>query len=144
MNMNRLNMNDVWSILEQEWIIISCTYVWMNIIFLLLIKAMYSNPRLDPLYLKLDFKGQLISKCLFGVYNFLPKRNKNTSHSSKNEFIHSFFLEEFTAWQFAFEIKWPLVTYKIPSFLETLLVIANLDTIWHFSQYVLYTSLFFV
>ena len=40
----------------------------MNIIFLLLIKAMYSNPRLDPLYLKLDFKGQLISKCLFGVF----------------------------------------------------------------------------
>ena len=32
-------------------------------------------------------KGQLISKCLFGVFNFFQKTNKNTSHSSKNEFI---------------------------------------------------------
>ena len=52
-------------------------------------------------------KGQLISKCLFVDFNFFQKTNKNTLHSSKNEFIHSF-LEEFTAWQFAFEINWPL------------------------------------
>ena len=38
-----------------------------------------------------SFKGQLISKCLFVVFNFFQKTNKNTSHSSKNEFIHSFF-----------------------------------------------------
>ena len=36
-------------------------------------------------------KGQIISKCLFGVFNFFQKTNKNTSHSSKNEFIRSFF-----------------------------------------------------
>ena len=36
-------------------------------------------------------KGQLISKWLFGVFNFFQKTNKNMSHSSKNEFVHSFF-----------------------------------------------------
>ena len=35
--------------------------------------------------------------------------NENTSHTRKNEFFHSFFLEESSAWQFAFEINWPLV-----------------------------------
>ena len=37
------------------------------------------------------FKGHIISKCLFGVFNFFQKTNENTSHSSKNEFIRSFF-----------------------------------------------------
>ena len=32
-------------------------------------------------------KGQIISKCLFGVLNFFQKTNKNTLHSSKNKFI---------------------------------------------------------
>ena len=36
-------------------------------------------------------KGQLISKCLFGVFNFFQKTNKNMLHSNKNEFICSFF-----------------------------------------------------
>ena len=36
-------------------------------------------------------KGQLISKCLFGGFNFFQKTNENTWHSSKNEFIRSFF-----------------------------------------------------
>ena len=36
-------------------------------------------------------KGQIISKCFFGVFNFFQKTNENTSHSSKNEFISSFF-----------------------------------------------------
>ena len=36
-------------------------------------------------------KGQLISKYLFGVFNFFQKTNVNTSYSSKNEFIRSFF-----------------------------------------------------
>ena len=36
-------------------------------------------------------KGHLISKCLFCVFNFFQKMNKNTSHSSKNEFINLFF-----------------------------------------------------
>ena len=29
---------------------------------------------------KVVFKGQLISKCLFGVFNFFQKTNENTSH----------------------------------------------------------------
>ena len=36
-------------------------------------------------------KGQLISKRLFGVFNFLQKTNKNKFHSSKIEFVCSFF-----------------------------------------------------
>ena len=36
-------------------------------------------------------KGQLISKWFFGVVDFLKKTNENKSHSSKNEFIRSFF-----------------------------------------------------
>ena len=36
-------------------------------------------------------KGQLISKCLFGVFNFLHKMNENKSHSSKIEFFCSLF-----------------------------------------------------
>ena len=36
-------------------------------------------------------KGQIISKCLFVVFNFFQKPNENTLHSSKNEFICSFF-----------------------------------------------------
>ena len=44
--------------------------------------------------MKPDFesiKGQLISKYIFDVFNFFQKTNENTSHSSKNEFICSFF-----------------------------------------------------
>ena len=36
-------------------------------------------------------KGQLISKCLFGDFNFFQKTNENTSHSCKNELVLSFF-----------------------------------------------------
>ena len=36
-------------------------------------------------------KGQLISKWFFGVVDFLQKTNENKSHSSKVEFIRSFF-----------------------------------------------------
>ena len=36
-------------------------------------------------------KGQLISKCLFGVFTFFQKTNKNKSTSSKVEFVWSFF-----------------------------------------------------
>ena len=36
-------------------------------------------------------EGQLISKCLFGVFNFLQKTNQNKSHSSKIEFVRLFF-----------------------------------------------------
>ena len=36
-------------------------------------------------------KGQLISKCLFGVFTFFQKTKKNKSTSSKVEFVRSFF-----------------------------------------------------
>ena len=36
-------------------------------------------------------KDQLISKCLFGVFNFFQKMNENKSTSSKVEFDCSFF-----------------------------------------------------
>ena len=52
-------------------------------------------------------KGQIISKCLFGVFNFFQKTNTTRRTLVKtNSFFH--FLEEFTAWQFACEINWPL------------------------------------
>ena len=36
-------------------------------------------------------KGLIISKCLFDVFNFFQKTRENTLHSSKVEFICSFF-----------------------------------------------------
>ena len=60
---------------------------------------------------KSSSKGQLISKCLYGVFNFFQKSKENKSTwdiivVKSNSFVH--FLEEFTAWQFAFEVYWPL------------------------------------
>ena len=54
-------------------------------------------------------KGQLISKCLFGVFNFFQKTNKNKSTwdiivVKLNSFVR--FLKEFMDWQFAFEFYW--------------------------------------
>ena len=58
--------------------------------------------------------GQIISKCLFGVFNFFQKWTKTCRILVKmNEFIH--FLEEFTAWQLAFEINWPLPLFGLES-----------------------------
>ena len=65
------------------------------------INKFVTPPKINPIEETLDFclllcgKGQLISKA-FVVFNFFKKTNKNTSHSSKNEFICLFF-EEFTA-----------------------------------------------
>ena len=36
-------------------------------------------------------KGQLISKCLFGIFTFFQKTNENKSTSSKVKFVCSFF-----------------------------------------------------
>ena len=36
-------------------------------------------------------KGQLISKCLFGVFTFFQETNGNKVTSSKVQFVHSFF-----------------------------------------------------
>ena len=58
-------------------------------------KFEFLNKQLDYVTLikdlKLSYKGQMISKRLFGVFNFFQKRNKSMSHSSKNEFICSSF-----------------------------------------------------
>ena len=51
-------------------------------------------------------KGQLIFKCFF-VFNFFQKTKTHRIVVKTNSFIH--FLEEFTAWQFAFKIIWPLL-----------------------------------
>ena len=50
-------------------------------------------------------KDEIISKCLFGVFNFFQKMNENTS---KNEFIRSFF-GRILGLTIFFEINWPLV-----------------------------------
>ena len=81
-------------------------------------------------------KGQVISKSFFGVFNFFQKTNKNTSHSSKTEFIRWFF-EEFTAWQFVFEINWPLnstqiLDVKLPNVFDSRLQIKNVRDIIFF------------
>ena len=56
---------------------------------------------------KNSLNSQIISKCLFGVFNFFQKMNKIRRILVKmNSFVR--FLEEFTTWQFAFEINWPL------------------------------------
>ena len=36
-------------------------------------------------------KGQLISKCIFGIFTFFQKTNENKSTSSKVEFVRLFF-----------------------------------------------------
>ena len=52
------------------------------------------NFALSPPYILLTgTKGQLISKSLIGVFNFLQKTNENKSHSGKIEFVRSFFEE---------------------------------------------------
>ena len=57
-------------------------------------KFEFLNKQLDYVTLvkdlKISYKGQMISKRLFGVFNFFQKTNENTSHSSKNEFISLF------------------------------------------------------
>ena len=71
------------------------------------------------------FKGQLISKYPFGVFNFFQKtiENKSTWGIIVVK-LNSFFriLEEFTAWQFAFEFYWPLAFDLDVSNFESLLL----------------------
>ena len=54
------------------------------------------------------FKCQLISKWFFGVVDFLQNTNENKSHTSKNEFIRSFFGENRWPPKNLFKINWPL------------------------------------
>ena len=64
-------------------------------------KFEFLNKQLDYVTLvkdlKMSYKGQMISKRLFVVFNFFQKTNKNTSHSivKTNSFVR--FLVEFTA-----------------------------------------------
>ena len=67
---------------------IICTFRYVIDIITIVI----SNPSLVTAYSELETnKGQLISKYLFVDFNFFQKTNENTSCSSKNEFICSFF-----------------------------------------------------
>ena len=52
---------------------------------------MFKTESIDYFEKIISTKGQIISKCLFGVFNFFKKTNENSSHTSKNEFIRSFF-----------------------------------------------------
>ena len=56
-------------------------------------------------------KGQIISKCLFGVFNFLQTTNEKKSPwgfivVKKNSFVR--FLEETSTWKNNFDLFWPL------------------------------------
>ena len=65
-------------------------------------------------------KGQLISKCLFGVFNFFQKTNENKSNwgiivVKSNSFVC--FLEESLAWKNHYDFVWPLdssIGHQIP------------------------------
>ena len=62
-------------------------------------------------------KGHLISKCLFGVFNFFQKTNENKSTwgtiiVKSNSFVH--FLEETLAWKNHFNLVWPLDDCLLP------------------------------
>ena len=54
-----------------------------------------------------DSKGQIISKHFFSGRGFSQKTNENMSHTSKNEFICSFF-GRILGLTIFFEINWPL------------------------------------
>ena len=54
------------------------------------------------------FKGQIILKSLFDVFNFFQKTNENRSHSSKNQFIRSVF-GRIHAWIICF---WSYLTFS--------------------------------
>ena len=57
-------------------------------------------------------KGQLISKCLFGVYNFSPKNERKQDLVVKSNFFVRF-LGELRIPKSSFEINWPLVKYIV-------------------------------
>jgi hypothetical protein len=72
--------------------------------------------------------SQLISKWIFGVFNFLQKTNKNKSHSSKIEFVCSF-LEEMSAWKNHFEFVWPLVSQYSGKYDKMSLIYSDTSTL---------------
>ena len=88
-------------------------YHWPNNQMLLFFHQTYFSIRflLPRALLAFLTKGQIILKRLFCVFNFFQKMNKNTSHTSKNEFICSF-LGESEDTKSCFEIIWPLKQTK--------------------------------
>ena len=67
----------------------------------------------------------------FSDQGFFKKTNENMSHTSKNEFIRSFFGES-SAWQFAFEINWPLRAMSIRHLIFNHFSL-ECDLIWDYS-----------
>ena len=63
----------------------------INTVSVLFIDGWLSIMEFQVTYLHMCPKGHLISEWFFEVVDFLQKTNKNTSHTSKNEFICSFF-----------------------------------------------------
>ena len=59
--------------------------------------------------------GQLISKCLFGVFTIFQKTDKNKSKSSKVEFVCSFFGRNVSLKKNHFKFVWPLYEVKFSS-----------------------------
>ena len=86
-------------------------------------------------------KGQLISKCLFGVFNFFQKNEQNKLTwgiilLKLNSFVH--FLEEFTAWQFAYEFYRPLKPSNMVSnlaFISVLVKSVSLECCFFFLSF---------
>ena len=52
-------------------------------------------------------KGQLISKCLFGVFTFFQKANETSRQILESNFFVRY-LEETPDWESHFEFVWPL------------------------------------
>ena len=65
---------------------------------------------------RLPLKGLLILKCLFCVFTFFQKTNKNKLTSSKVEFVCSFF-ERNVGLKNHFEFVWPLLCCCLSAFL---------------------------
>ena len=74
-------------------------------------------------------KGQIISKCFFGVFDFLQKTNENKSTWGAivvklNSFVR--FLEEIEDTKNHFETIWPLIETKLYQFSKFLLIVSFL------------------
>ena len=89
----------------------------------------YIIDRQDHMVHKMDLtcKGQLISKCLFGVFNFAQKTNKNKSTWGISCKVESFcwFLGELRICKRTFDFNWPLVVAFTYNYLMNILEIWN-------------------
>ena len=72
-------------------------------------------------------KGQLISKCLFVVFNFFQKTTENKSTWGTTVLkLNLFILEETSAWKNQFDFVWPLVAIGFTiKYKRKLLVLKN-------------------